>query len=52
MRLRKLARWRSRVYLLFVFVPAVNTYMNNHNINLLNTPAGRASTSLQYKLGH
>jgi hypothetical protein len=40
------------VYLLFVFVPAVNTYTNDHNINLLNTPAGRASSSLQYKLGH
>ena len=40
------------VYLLFVFLPAVNTYTNNHNINLLDTPAGRASSSLQYKLGH
>jgi hypothetical protein len=40
------------VYLLFVFVPAVNTYTNDHNINLLNTPAGRTSSSLQYKLGH
>ena len=39
------------VYLLFVFLPAVNTYTNNHNINLLDTPAGRASSSLQYKLG-
>ena len=40
------------VYLLLVFLPAVNTYTNDHNINLLKTPAGRASTSLQYKLGH
>ncbi len=50
-RLRKLAAVLT-VYLLFVFLPAVNTYANNHNINLLNTPAGRASSSLQYKLGH
>ena len=40
------------VYLLFAFVPIVATYNNNHKINLLNTPAGRASSSLQYKLGH
>ncbi|HYZ80542.1 MAG TPA: glycosyltransferase family 87 protein [Solirubrobacteraceae bacterium] len=39
------------VYAILVFVPTVNTYMNDHGINLLNTPAGRASTSLQYKLG-
>ena len=38
------------VYVVLVFVPAVNTYMNDHSINLLNTPAGRASSSLQYKL--
>jgi hypothetical protein len=50
-RLRRLAAVLT-VYLLFVFLPAVNTYTNNHNINLLNTPAGRASSSLQYKLGH
>jgi hypothetical protein len=50
-RLRRLAGLLT-VYLLIVFVPAVNTYTNNHNINLLNTPAGRASSSLQYKLGH
>jgi hypothetical protein len=50
-RLRRLAVALT-VYLLFVFVPAVNTYTNNHSINLLNTPAGRASSSLQYKLGH
>ena len=50
-RLRKLAAALT-VYLLLVFLPAVNTYSNDHNINLLNTPAGRASTSLQYKLGH
>lgn len=49
--LRRLAAALS-VYLLFVFLPAVNTYTNNHNINLLQTPAGRASSSLQYKLGH
>jgi hypothetical protein len=50
-RLRKLAGALT-VYLLLVFLPTVNTYTNNHNINLLNTPAGRASSSLQYKLGH
>ncbi len=50
-RLRKLAAALT-VYLLFVFMPVVNTYANDHNITLLNTPAGRASTSLQYKLGH
>jgi alpha-1,6-mannosyltransferase len=50
-RLRRLAAALT-VYLLLVFVPAVNTYTNDHNINLLKTPAGRASTSLQYKLGH
>ncbi len=49
--LRRLAAALS-VYLLFVFLPAVNTYTNNHNINLLDTPAGHASSSLQYKLGH
>ena len=41
----------TAVYAVLVFVPAVNTYMNDHNINLLNTSAGRASSSLQYKLG-
>jgi hypothetical protein len=50
-RLRKVAAVLT-VYLLFVFVPAVNTYMNDHGINLLNTHAGSASSSLQYKLGH
>jgi hypothetical protein len=38
------------IYLILAFVPTVNTYMNEHNINLLNTPAGHASSSLQYKL--
>jgi hypothetical protein len=50
-RLRRLAAVLT-AYVLLVFVPAVNTYTNDHNINLLNTPAGRASSSLQYKLGH
>jgi hypothetical protein len=50
-RLRRLAAALT-VFLLLVFLPTVNTYMNDHNINLLNTPAGRASSSLQYKLGH
>jgi hypothetical protein len=50
-RLRQLAAVLT-VYLLLVFLPAVNTYMNDHNIHLLNTSAGRASSSLQYKLGH
>jgi Glycosyltransferase family 87 len=49
-RLRRVALALT-VYAVLVFVPAVNTYMNDHGINLLNTPAGRASTSLQYKLG-
>jgi hypothetical protein len=49
--LRRLAAVLT-VYLLFVFLPAVNTYTNNHQINLLDTAAGRASSSLQYKLGH
>jgi hypothetical protein len=51
LRLRRLAGALT-VFLLLTFLPAVNTYMNDHNINLLNTPAGRASSSLQYKLGH
>jgi hypothetical protein len=50
-RLRKLAVALT-VYLVLVFMPAVNTYANDHNITLLHTPAGRASSSLQYKLGH
>jgi len=49
-RLRRVALALT-VYAVLVFVPAVNNYMNDHGINLLNTPAGRASTSLQYKLG-
>jgi hypothetical protein len=51
LRLRRVAAALT-VYLMFVFLPAVATYNNNHNINLLNTHAGRASSSLQYKLGH
>lgn len=50
-RLRRLAAALT-VYLLLVFVPAANNFIHDHNINLLNTPAGRASSSLQYKLGH
>jgi Glycosyltransferase family 87 len=49
-RLRRVALGLT-VYAVLAFVPVVNTYMNDHGINLLNTPAGRASTSLQYKLG-
>ena len=49
-RLRRVALALT-VYAVLVFVPVVSTYMNDHGINLLNTPAGRASTSLQYKLG-
>ncbi len=49
LRLRRIAAALT-VYLLFVFVPTVNNYVNDHNINLLNTNAGRASSSLQYKL--
>ena len=43
-RLRQVAAALT-VYAVLVFVPAVNTYMNDHNVNLLNTPAGRASSS-------
>jgi hypothetical protein len=50
-RLRRVAAALT-VYLLLVFVPASANYMSDHDINLLNTPAGSASTSLQYKLGH
>jgi hypothetical protein len=38
------------VYLIVAFMPWTNFYMSDHNINLLNSPAGRASTSLQNKL--
>jgi hypothetical protein len=48
-RLRRVALALT-VFLVLAFVPYVNTYMNTHNINLLNTSAGRAATSLQDKL--
>jgi hypothetical protein len=48
-RLRRVALALT-VFLILVFVPTVNTFMNEHSINLLNTPAGRAAASLQYKL--
>jgi hypothetical protein len=50
-RLRRLAGALT-VYLLLAFLPAVTNYTNDHGIHLLNTQAGRTSSSLQYKLGH
>ena len=38
------------VYLIVAFMPWTNYFMTDHNINLLNTSAGRASASLQNKL--
>ena len=38
------------VYLILVFMPWSAIYMSDHNINLLNTPAGNAASSLQNKL--
>jgi hypothetical protein len=35
------------VFLVLSFAPAVTTYMSNHHINPLDTPAGRASQDLQ-----
>jgi hypothetical protein len=46
-------RWAAAVltvYLMFTFLPVVNTYLSDHNVNLLATPAGHATSSLQYKL--
>ena len=46
-------RWAAAVltvYLMFTFLPVVNTYLSDHNISLLATPAGHATSSLQYKL--
>jgi chromate transport protein ChrA len=48
-RLRRVALALT-VYAVLVFLPTVNTYLNDQGINLLNTPAGRVSSSLQYKL--
>jgi hypothetical protein len=38
------------VYLIVAFMPWTNYFMTDHNINLLNTSAGRAAASLQNKL--
>jgi hypothetical protein len=38
------------IFLVATFAPAVTTYLANHNINPLDTPAGRASQRLQNKL--
>ena len=38
------------VFLVLTFAPAVTTYMSNHHINPLDTPAGRASQDLQNQL--
>jgi hypothetical protein len=37
-------------FLLLTFVPVTTTYMKNHGINLLNTPAGQAAATLQNQL--
>jgi hypothetical protein len=38
------------VFLVLTFAPGVTTYLSDHNINPLDTPAGRASQSLQNSL--
>ena len=38
------------VFLIVSFAPATANYTKKHNINPLNTPAGRASRNLQSKL--
>jgi hypothetical protein len=38
------------VFLIFAFVPATGQYLSEHNINLLSSPVGQASTSRQDKL--
>jgi hypothetical protein len=38
------------VFLIFAFAPVTTTYMSEHGIDLLNTPAGHASSNLQEKL--
>jgi hypothetical protein len=38
------------VYLVIAFFPWSNYWMSDHGVNLLNTPAGQASTSLQNTL--
>jgi hypothetical protein len=38
------------VYLLLTFIPATTLFTSKHGINLLHTAAGRAASSLQYKL--
>ncbi|MGA9856722.1 MAG: glycosyltransferase family 87 protein [Solirubrobacteraceae bacterium] len=40
------------VYLVLMFMPWTSIYMSDHNINLLNTPAGNAASSLQNKLAN
>ena len=40
------------VFMLFAFVPVTTNYINNHRVLLLDTPAGRASRSLQYRLAN
>ncbi|HEX4008926.1 MAG TPA: glycosyltransferase 87 family protein [Solirubrobacteraceae bacterium] len=48
-RLRRLSIVLS-IYLLLAFIPWTGKYMSSHGINLLNTRAGNAAASLQYKL--
>jgi len=48
-RLRRLSVALS-IYLLLAFIPWTAKYMSSHGIDLLNTPAGNAASSLQYKL--
>lgn len=47
--LRRLAAVLT-VYLLLTFLPATALYMADHGVNLLQSPAGQASLSLQNKL--
>lgn len=50
-RLRRVALVLT-VFLLLAFLPETSYWMSNNNIQLLNTPAGRAALSLQDKLAN
>ncbi|MGH2914608.1 MAG: glycosyltransferase 87 family protein, partial [Solirubrobacteraceae bacterium] len=49
LRLRRLAMVLT-VFLLLTFMPVTPVYMSKHNINLLDTHAGRTATALQNRL--
>ena len=53
-RSRALRTWSvaAMVFLLLAFLPVTALYMSDHHINLLKTPAGRASEKLQGKLAN